>query len=291
MMSHCLFSIGTRRTRHFRSAGRRTRDQLKTRGAGRSSSSRRNRVRRSRSAHFAPPNPDPGFVGLYGVTTWIGKSTVTADDIQVISNAPILRYHLPDLTPGFSQFAQVGSSSTWQVPQGVKKLRVRLVGGGGGGGGGTANYGGGGGGAGGYAESILDCVPGQRIPIVVGVGGAASPATATGGSGGTTSFGDVVVAQGGSGGASANPDTHGGGGGSGISGAITFSGGMGGDGPMIGNVPAGNGGASAFGGGGRGSYGGGSSADGKAPGSGAGGGYGANASGGFGASGLVLIEY
>lgn len=240
---------------------------------------------------FAPPTPDPGFVGLYGVTTWIGKSSITADDITILPTSPILRFHLPDLTPGFSRVEAFTSNRTWVVPSGVSRVRVRVVGAGGGGGGGTAGYGGGGGGAGGYAESILMLQPGQNISVVVGVGGAASPAGVTGGAGGSSSFGDLVAAQGGLGGASANPDSHGGTGGVGNVGLMLYPGGMGGDGPMIGNVPAGNGGASAFGGGGRGSNGGGSPADGKAPGSGAGGGYGASAAGGFGAAGIVLVEY
>jgi len=240
---------------------------------------------------FAPPSPDPGFVGLYGITTWIGKGSITQDDIHPLPAAPILRFHLPDLTPGFSRIEALTSTRTWQVPTGVTKVRVRLVAGGGGGGGGTSNYGGGGGGAGGYAESILVLKSGQTISVVVGVGGTSSPATVTGGSGGASSFGDQVIAQGGLGGASSNPDSHGGTGGFGTVGSILYSGGMGGDGPMIGNVPAGNGGASLFGGGGRGSNGGGSPADGKAPGSGAGGGYGSGAAGGFGAPGLVLLEY
>ncbi|MDT7953415.1 MAG: hypothetical protein RQ966_18075 [Acetobacteraceae bacterium] len=240
---------------------------------------------------LAAPNPDPGFVGLYGVTTWVGKPSTTADDIHVLPTAPFLRYHLPDLTPGFSRLQVFSSNTTWAVPSGVSRVRVRLVGAGGGGGGGTANFGGGGGGGGGYAEAILQLQPGQNIAVVVGVGGASSPANVTGGAGGASSFGNLVVAQGGFGGASANPDSHGGTGGLGTVGTLVYPGGMGGDGPMIGNVPAGSGGATVFGGGGRGSMGGGTSADGRAPGSGAGGGYGANSAGGFGAAGLVLVEY
>lgn len=240
---------------------------------------------------FAPPSPDPGFVGLYGVTTWIGKASTTIDDISALPGSPLLRFHLPDLTPGFSRIEAFTSNRTWAIPLGVARVRIRLVGGGGGGGGGTTAFGGGGGGAGGYAEAVLTVQPGQNVGIVVGVGGASSPANVTGGAGGVSSFGNMVIAQGGLGGASANPDSHGGTGGVGSAGITLYSGGMGGDGPMISSVPAGNGGASAFGGGGRGSNGGGAPADGKAPGSGAGGGYGANASGGFGAPGIVLVEY
>ena len=115
---------------------------------------------------FAPPPPDPGFVGLYGVTTWIGKGSTTIDDINALPTSPILRFHLPDLTPGFSRVEAFTSNRTWVVPPGVSKVRVRLVGGGGGGGGGTTGYGGGGGGAGGYAESILVLQPGQTVGVV-----------------------------------------------------------------------------------------------------------------------------
>lgn len=240
---------------------------------------------------FAPPSPDPGWVGLYGVTTWVGKAGVTADDIHVLPTSPLLAFHLPDLVPGFSRQEVMKANRNWQVPQGVRRVRVQVVGAGGGGGGGTTSFGGGGGGAGGFAEVILSVQPGQSFPIVIGVGGASSPPNVTGGVGGTSQFGDSVTAQGGQGGASANPDSHGGAGGAGVSGDLLVQGGMGGDGPMITGVPAGNGGASIFGGGGRGSNGGGPPADGKAPGSGAGGGYGNNAAGGFGAAGMIIVQY
>jgi hypothetical protein len=240
---------------------------------------------------FAPPSPDPGCIGLYGVTTWVGNSTVTTGNIQVLPTAPILPFHLPQLTPGFSRQTIITSSGTWTVPAGVSLLRVRVVAGGGGGGGGSTTYGGGGGGAGGYAEAIVSVTPGAVYTATVGAGGAPGAPTVTGGNGGTTDFGELAVAQGGLGGASSNPDSHGGTGGSGATGVLLIEGGMGGDGPSVGGVPAGNGGASVFGGGGRGSNGGGAPANGRAPGSGAGGGYGSGAFGGQGASGIVILEY
>ncbi len=240
---------------------------------------------------FAPPSADPGFVPLYGVTTWIGKSGVTVDDIVALPGAPFLQYHLPDLSPGFSRQEFVSFSRTWQVPRGVNLVHACAVGGGGGGGGGGASFGGGGGGSGAYASAIIPVQPGQTYALVVGGGGASAPPNSTGGAGGASRFGNVVVAQGGLGGASANPDSHGGTGGAAIAGTLLVPGGMGGDGPSIAGVPAGNGGASYFGGGGRGSNGGGSPANGTAPGSGAGGGYGNNASGGVGAAGLIKLEY
>ena len=240
---------------------------------------------------FAPPSADPGAVPLFGVTTWIGKSAVTADDIVVLPAAPVLQYHLPDLSPGFSRQQLFTANQTWQVPLGVYRIRVRLIGGGGGGGGGGTSFGGGGGGAGGYAESILTVQPGQSYALVVAAGGSAAPPNVTGGSGGSSQFGTLVVAQGGLGGASGNPDSHGGSGGVGTTGTFLLPGGMGSDGASIAGVPAGNGGSGFFGGGGRGSNGGGAPANGTAFGSGAGGGYGNNASGGIGAAGLTIIEY
>lgn len=240
---------------------------------------------------FAPPSPDLGWVGLYGVMVWAGKGGVTADDIHPIADSPVLPFHLPELAPGFSRQEVIGSDKSWQVPRGVRRIRVRLVGGGGGGGGGTLDFGGGGGGAGGYSESIMGVQPGQLFSVVVGTGGASGPPHSFGGTGGLSSFDNLVSATGGMGGGSSNPDSRGGGGGLGTAGDLGFLGGMGGDGPMIGGVPAGNGGVSIFGGGGRGSNGGGPPADGKAPGSGAGGGYGNNSSGGAGASGLVIVEF
>lgn len=240
---------------------------------------------------FAPPPPDAGNVGLFGVMTWVGKPGINAEDIRPILDAPFLPFKLPQLAPGFSRQDVFGSSTAWQIPRGVRRVRVRLVGGGGGGAGGSQEFGGGGGGAGGYAESIFVVQPGQYHSVVVGAGGSASPPGVTAGTGGPSQFGEFVGANGGAGGGSANPDSHGGGGGNGFVGNLLQPGGCGGDGPMIGGVPAGNGGASVFGGGGRGANFGGPPADGKAAGSGAGGGYGANASGGIGANGLVIVEY
>ena len=240
---------------------------------------------------FVPPPPDPGWVGLYGVTTWSGRSGVSADDIRPLADAPFLPFRLPQLTPGFSRQETLSNNVTWQVPAGVRRMRVRLVGGGGGGGGGQLDFGGGGGGGGGYAEGIYPVLPGAQYAVVVGAGGQAAPPGVSGGAGGPSLFGDLVAATGGLGGGSSNPDSHGGGGGGGVAGTLLQLGGLGGDGPMIGSVPAGNGGTSAFGGGGRGAYLGGAPANGQAAGSGAGGGYGADAWGGVGASGIVIVEY
>ncbi len=242
-----------------------------------------------------PPAADVNWVGLYSVTVRAGAAAVVAADIAVIPGAPFLYYRLPQLTPGFSRLLALPVGGGWTVPAGVRLAKVRLVGGGGGGGGGDTGYGGGGGGAGGYAEGVVQLVPGTVIPVMIGAGGAGAGPLASGVAGGVTSFGAagpaVVGATGGQGGASNNPDSHGGAGGSGTGGAVLMPGGFGADGPRTGNVPAGCGGASAFGGGGRGAFQGGGPANGQAPGSGAGGAYGTPSTGGTGAQGLVIIEF
>ena len=238
-----------------------------------------------------PPAPDAGYAGLYKVTTYFGKPQIAAADIAPLPAGPQLRFKLPALPPGFTQLETFDNSGTWTVPTGVRHIRVRLVGGGGGGGGGSTGFSGGGGGAGGYAEDLLTVFPGDIHPITVGVGGNPGGSGVSGSAGSNTAFGSVVTATGGEGGGSANPDSHGGAPGVGAAGKLLLHGGYGSDGAVIGQVPAGNGGASALGGGGRGSNQGGLPAFGQAKGGGGGGGYGANSTGGGGASGLVIIEY
>ena len=238
-----------------------------------------------------PPPADPGWVGLYGVTTYAGKPGIEQSDIVAIPDSPMLRYRLPVLPPGFTRTDTFGVNGSWRAPMGVRTVRVRAVGAGGGGGGGDTSYSGGGGGAGGYAESLIQVVPGQSYAVVIGAGGSAGVSGGPGGTGGDTGFGLLVHATGGQGGGSANPDSHGGAPGAGTNGVLLQAGGYGGDGAMLARIPGGTGGASAFGGGGRGADEGGLPAYGLANGSGGGGGYGTNSAGGYGAGGLVVIEY
>ena len=237
------------------------------------------------------PDPDPGWVGLYGVTTHAGQPAIVATDIVVVSGSPALRFTLPMMPPGYSQQAVFAANTVWRAPQGVRWARVRVVGAGGGGGGGDTSFSGGGGGAGGYSEAVMPLVPMQAYTVTIGAGGAAAVAGSTGSGGGTSDFGGLTTAGGGQGGGSANPDSHGGAPGRGLAGGILMPGGYGGDGAIVANVPAGNGGASAFGGGGRGANQGGIPASALAAGSGGGGGYGTQASGGPGAWGLVVIDF
>ena len=246
------------------------------------------------------PAPVAGWIALHAVSVTAGQTQLRPQDFVAVSDAPVLQYRLPQLTPGFSRQSVITSSSTWVVPAGVRLARVRVTGGGGGGGGSDEGAGdgfsGGGGGAGGYAESVLRVTPGAAIPVLVGLGGSGSGPRITGSVGGASAFGPYgasgeLRALGGGGGGSNNADSRGGSGGVGISGAIILAGGYGSDGVRLLSVPGGSGGASAWGGGGRGAYLGGGPAMGQAPGSGGGGSYGASSAGGAGAVGLVVIDY
>ncbi len=237
------------------------------------------------------PDPDPGWVGLYGVTTFAGQPAVEGWHIVPYTHSPTLRFKLPALPPGHTVQEVFGIDGVWRAPVGVRRVRIRLVGGGGGGGGGNSGFSGGGGGAGGYAESLLPVQPSQLYSFTVGAGGSGHVTGQSGLPGGETSFAGVVRASGGEGGGSSNPDSHGGAPGRGLIGGMVQTGGYGGDGAVVPYVPGGNGGASVFGGGGRGADQGGLPANGQANGSGGGGGYGALSPGGAGAPGLLIVEY
>lgn len=193
-------------------------------------------------------------------------------------------------------------------------VRVRVVGGGGAGGStattsASVHSTGSGGGGGGYAESfILASALSADTPVTIGLGGPETSPGATNdhaSSGGTSSFGSLVVATGGQGGAAYQNNVNYvigdvGIGGVGTAGDLLLRGSSGGQGGGYGNFGAGGaGGDSQLGVGGAGVYnpGGSTSTPGK-PGSGFGGGGGgaaANASstarfGGAGAPGVVIIE-
>ena len=239
------------------------------------------------------PAVDGGWTGLYVITINYGQSQIGPQNIVTLPGAPFINFKLNSLTPGFSRIATFTTSASFQVPNGVSLVRVRLCGGGGGGGAGTPTLGGGGGGAGGYAEGIVPVTPSQLVPIVVGQGGTAGVASGSpAGAGGTSSFGTLISATGGSGGANGFTFAFGGSPGVGAGGAINISGGYGSDGNGGSYVFAGNGGASFFGGGGRAAAV--SNAPqqvAEAPGSGGGGCYGVQGNGGNGAPGIVVIEF
>ena len=140
---------------------------------------------------------------------------------------------------------EITTSKTWTVPAGVTQIQVRLFGGGG-----SGTYSGGGGGHMAYGE--FDVSAGTKYAITIGAGGVNSSTSAdSGNSGGSTSFGDLLVAYGGEG-CSSNKGGSGGTGGCGCdtrwSGNCTggdgsYGGGGGGDVPGLGGVYGGYGGA------------------------------------------------
>ena len=97
------------------------------------------------------------------------------------------------------------ANGTWTAPTGVTSAQVVLVGAGGGGGGGSDIGAGGGGGGGAVVVKNVDVVPGTSYAINVGAGGqggqgalaSASDYTNTlpGGNGGTTTFGNITIAN------------------------------------------------------------------------------------------------
>ena len=103
---------------------------------------------------------------------------------------------------------EITTSKTWTVPAGVTQIQVRLFGGGG-----SGTYSGGGGGHMAYGE--FDVSAGTKYAITIGAGGVNSSTSAdSGNSGGSTSFGDLLVAYGGEG-CSSNKGGSGGTGGGG----------------------------------------------------------------------------
>ncbi|MCC6717372.1 MAG: hypothetical protein IT555_05765 [Acetobacteraceae bacterium] len=244
------------------------------------------------------PAVDSGWVGLATVTVAYGQTTVTAPNIAPLFTAPTLAFRLPELRPGFATMQAFTADTSFVVPPGVTRLRVRAIGGGGGGGGNTASGGGGGGGGGGYAEGVFAVGPGQVIAVGVGAGGAAgsnasgSAAGNSGGNGGASSFGTFLSAAGGSGGQGslAGGQGNSGPGGVGSGGSVNMGGAAGNAGFSAGSAGYGGHGGSAAAGGGGGAASSGLPSPGAVPGGGGAGG-GGNFAGAAGAAGLVIVEY
>lgn len=102
------------------------------------------------------------------------------------------------------QIYNTAGSHTWNVPSGVTRVRVTVIGGGGGGGGAFANSGrgavGGGGGGGTSAVRLVNLAGASSVSVTVGAGGAGGIANNSGGSGASSSFGAFVSSVGGFGG-------------------------------------------------------------------------------------------
>jgi len=196
------------------------------------------------------------------------------------------------------------SSGTWTKPSGCQTIKVTVVGGGGGGGGargldGTSNAAGGGGGAGGSAIEYIDVTAVSSVSVTVGSGGAGGLGASSGSAGGTSSFGAYCTGNGGGGGdgiaTGTNHVAYGGSGGSSSGGDVNIKGGNGHAGQLYEtDTPAsGAGGVSLFGGGGDRAL---SSSNGSAGSNGGGGSGAANRNsttertGGTGGNGIVVVE-
>lgn|GEM_PF-931297 len=165
----------------------------------------------------------------------------------------------------------ITASGTWNRPDGVTSIFVRVIGGGAGGSVGGSNYGGGGGGSGymAYMPSLIDVSAISSVAVTIGAGGS------VGSAGGVTSFGSYISASGGSAGISLGNGGNGGSGGGGGGGQASYPGGNGsyggggGGGGIMSSASGGSGGnGGTYGGGGGGG------APSSSGGSGAGGGTG-----------------
>lgn len=175
-------------------------------------------------------------------------------------------------------------TGTFNVPVGISRVWVRLVGGGGGGGASGGVAGVGGGAAGAYAEGSVDVSATSSVKVFVGVGGSGGSGSA-GGNGGTSAFSTFMSGTGGTGGAAtANSSSAGGtatGGDININGqkggaGVTNNGGAGASTPLgIGGVNTGT----------AGGY------DGTGYGSGGSGSGNTSNNGGSGAGGIVIITW
>jgi len=154
------------------------------------------------------PPVDNGYVGLYVITVAYGQATIGSANITQLPAAPFLAWKLPALRPGFASGVQTFMNSGYfTVPAGISQVEVEVWGAGSGSFASTAGVSSGGGSGGGYARKrVVNLLPGQVIPVTVGLGGAGG--TTGGGwasAGQSSSFGSIVSATGGSLNAQATP--------------------------------------------------------------------------------------
>ena len=146
------------------------------------------------------PSAEPGWAGLYVITVSYGQTSVVAQNIQPLPQAPFINWKLPDLRPGFGAGVKTyQSNGVFLVPAGVSRVEVELWGAGSGSYGSTGSVSSGGGSGGGYARKRIDgLTPGQTIDVTVGTGGAAGRANGiAAAAGGASGFGTFVNATGG----------------------------------------------------------------------------------------------
>ena len=114
---------------------------------------------------------------------------------------------------GFSNMEIITSSTTWNVPSGITKAKITVIGAGGGGSGNKTDRSSMGafGGNGGVAIGILTGLSGSYSITVGtgGTGGSGGSGTSTGTAGGNSSFGTAISATGGGGASGDTAGTHG----------------------------------------------------------------------------------
>lgn len=222
---------------------------------------------------FDATEVDAGAITTFLATTEAAGGVELATNLETMQGLDNQRAVTPAglaSLPGykFQQRIKYTTSFTFEkaVYADMRLMRVITVGGGGAGGGAqpasAGNHSkGGGGGGGGYAERIVwPHEIADAVTITVGAGGVGSTAQAAGASGGSSSFGTLVVATGGAGGnTTTNQSLYvsapGGDGGVGTAGDILIAGAGGGMGTGYATLAnGGNGGSSVLGGGARGTY-------------------------------------
>lgn len=132
---------------------------------------------------------------------------------DVLTRIGSLWKNMPASGGGFSNMDIITASTTWNVPTGVTKAKITVVGGGGGGSGNktpSVNCGAFGG-NGGVAIALVTGLSGSYTITIGagGAGGAGGSGTSTGGNGGDTSFGSILSATGGTGANGATAGTSG----------------------------------------------------------------------------------
>lgn len=199
--------------------------------------------------------------------------------------------YIPVTKGGFDTLALISTSQTWIVPNEIYKLKIQAWGAGGGGVSESGVSPQAGAGAGAYCCTIVDVIPGQAIPIVIGTGGSGGMGmgAAVGTDGGDTTI--LGLTAGGGKKATAGSSSVGNGaGGTAAGGTININGGPGT--PPIGAL-GGKGGESPMGGAGGAPSSTELTLNGITPGGGGAGGTSGGTTGnaGGGGNGLVLIEY
>ena len=233
------------------------------------------------AAALLAPLASPTFTGIPAAPTAAYGTSTTQLATTAFVGLPFRTQHRQIFT----------TSGTYTPSANALYIQIEMVGGGGGGGGANASPGaGGGGGAGSYSRTWT--TPAVTT-ITIGAGGTGNP-TATGSTGGTTSYGTLTCPGGAGGLGSGTPGGVLGGPGGAASGIgdVTIGGSAGCNGFLTsssGQSVGGNGGPSFFGGAGQGGFNnnGGTSATGY--GSGGGGNAGSSAAAGSGANGIVII--